>query len=299
MTEAYNDALQEQAKKKIWDTVKEEAKGMSPADYLELTADITGIFDPTPLSDAVGGTISLVRGDLLGAALSVASFIPYAGDALAKPAKIARRAPKTAKLVEALLHRGDNLAKAGEKALKEAFTLSQVAAARQKALKRVQQAMLDARNGVPGCKDCKKLVNKGTTRTLQMPATGGTWRTPDGLSPANGTGTFTFGSPVTLPDGRSVNSIDFEGGFPDFDKYVHDGKKYNLWEVSGNASTDARRLEEMMLKVDPNWTAPSKKYTLHHFEDGTVGYVPKEIHDRTGGGVAHTGGNSMINNDLF
>jgi len=40
-------------------------------------------------------------------------------------------------------------------------------------------------------------------------------------------------------------------------------------------------------------------FTGEYFEDGTVGYVPDVIHDRKFDGVAHTGGNSMINNQLF
>ncbi|WP_434624779.1 hypothetical protein [Azospirillum sp. B2RO_4] len=295
MTEAYNDALQEQAKKKIWDTVREEAKGMSKADYIALTADITGIFDPTPLSDAVSGTIALAQGDFLGAALSVASFIPYAGDALAKPAKIMKRAPKTAELVKVLLKRGDKLAKASKEALEKSFDISEVAAAREKALERVKRAMLDARNDVPGCKDCEKLRSK---KSLQMPKTKGKWDTVDGAAPANGNGWFTFDKPVKLPGGQKVTSVQFQDGFPDFTPYVY-GEKKNLWVVTGDAAQDAKEFEKLM-KGDPNWKPPSAKdYTLHHFEDGTVGYVPSAIHDRTDGGTPHTGGNSMINNDLF
>jgi len=100
MTDAYQDALQEQAKKSLWDTLAQEAKGMSKLEVASLTADVAGIFDPTPACDVAGGLLSLAQGDLLGVGLSVASFIPYAGDALAKPLKIAKRAPRTAKLID-------------------------------------------------------------------------------------------------------------------------------------------------------------------------------------------------------
>lgn len=197
MTDAYQDALQEQAKKSLWDTLAQEAKGMSKLEVASLTADVAGIFDPTPACDVAGGLLSLAQGDLLGVGLSVASFIPYAGDALAKPLKIAKRAPRTAKLIEKLLLRGDNLAKAGRAALEQTFKLSEVAAARRKALARVQQAMLDARNRVPGCEDCAKLVDvDGTRRMLQLPASGGTWKTLDGTQPASGSGVF---KSVTCP----------------------------------------------------------------------------------------------------
>ena len=34
-------------------------------------------------------------------------------------------------------------------------------------------------------------------------------------------------------------------------------------------------------------------------EDGTVGYVPQVLHDKASGGVGHTGGASMTDNQLF
>ncbi|MDY6994533.1 MAG: hypothetical protein SVR94_18260, partial [Pseudomonadota bacterium] len=60
MTEAYNDALQEQQKKHMWETLADEAKSMSSAEYATIVADIAGIFDPTPISDGAGLLLSLV-----------------------------------------------------------------------------------------------------------------------------------------------------------------------------------------------------------------------------------------------
>lgn len=301
MTEAYNDALNEQAKKNMWDTLAEEAKGMSKLEYASLAADLAGIFDPTPVSDVVGGVLSIAQGDILGAVLSGASLIPYAGDALAKPLKIAKRAPRTAKIIEQLLKRGDDLAKASREVLEKTFKLSDIAAARKKALQRVQQAMLDARNKMPGCQDCKKLVDSasGERRVLQMPSTGGKWKTPDGASPSSGNGVFEFDTPKTLPDGRIVKEIEFRNGAPNFDDYVV-GQKYDLWEMTGKAGKDQDALIIQMRETIPNWQPPSSKdYVLHHFEDGQVGYVPRAVHDKVIGGASHTGGNSMTNNDLF
>ncbi len=62
--------------------------GFDAGDVAILIADLAGIVDPTPISDGTSGTISLFKGDLGAAGLSVASMIPYAGDALAKPAKV-------------------------------------------------------------------------------------------------------------------------------------------------------------------------------------------------------------------
>ena len=87
--------------------------------------------------------------------------------------------------------------------------------------------MLDARNKVANCKDCKKLPHEGKGK-LHLPKKGGKWDTPDGKSPKNGTGTFKFNEPKTLPDGRKIKSIDFVGGEPDFSKYAQGNKKYNL-----------------------------------------------------------------------
>ncbi|WP_218924613.1 polymorphic toxin type 17 domain-containing protein, partial [Streptomyces sp. rh207] len=64
--------------------------GLSAADKAKLVLDITGMFDPTPVSDGSSGLISLFQGDFAGAGLSLAAFIPYVGDALAKPAKFAK-----------------------------------------------------------------------------------------------------------------------------------------------------------------------------------------------------------------
>lgn len=56
-------------------------------DLTQMGLDIAGILDPTPISDGTNGVISLFRGDLLGAGVSVVGFIPYLGD-LAKLAKV-------------------------------------------------------------------------------------------------------------------------------------------------------------------------------------------------------------------
>lgn len=64
-------------------------------DLTQMGLDIAGILDPTPISDGTNGVISLFRGDLLGAGISVVGFIPYLGD-VAKLGKV----KKWAKVVE-------------------------------------------------------------------------------------------------------------------------------------------------------------------------------------------------------
>lgn len=63
-------------------------KPMSIIDKVALGADITGIADPTPVSDSISGAISLAKGDYTGAVLSGVSMIPYFGDTIGKPAKM-------------------------------------------------------------------------------------------------------------------------------------------------------------------------------------------------------------------
>lgn len=58
-------------------------------DLTQLCLDITGLFDPTPVSDGANALVSLGRGNWLDAALSGISMIPYVGD-LAKAGKFPR-----------------------------------------------------------------------------------------------------------------------------------------------------------------------------------------------------------------
>jgi hypothetical protein len=209
---------------------------------------------------------------------------------------------------------GDKLASAGKEALQQAgLKLEQVAEARKEALQRVQKDLLAGKqSGKAGCVQCTK-GEKPVERELHMPtgrSGNGKWNTPDGAQPSDGNGTFVFNEEkvlpekVTLPNGKTVDKvqqIEFKNGAPDFDPYVK-GEKHDLWVVTGKAKTDADELGRMMREKNPKWEAPDDtQFVLHHFEDGKVGYVPRVLHDKNKGfsGVAHTGGNSMINNDTF
>lgn len=68
-------------------------------DLTQMGLDIAGILDPTPISDGTNGVISLFRGDLLGAGISVVGFIPYLGD-LAKLGKVKKWAETIGRVVE-------------------------------------------------------------------------------------------------------------------------------------------------------------------------------------------------------
>jgi HPt (histidine-containing phosphotransfer) domain-containing protein/aspartate carbamoyltransferase regulatory subunit len=75
--------------------------------------DVAGIIDPTPISDSISAVMSLSKRDYVGAALSMASIIPYIGDALGKPIKEVHNAQKIAQLeqkIEGLLKQLKELA---------------------------------------------------------------------------------------------------------------------------------------------------------------------------------------------
>lgn len=229
-------------------------------------------------------------------ATTVPELIPYVGD-VGKIGKIRKVAPNTAKALEVAFRASDNLAGAGRDALRRAgLSLDQVAAARRQATERVRESLMRSRNR-QNCRRCRG--PKGEQRTLQMPKDGPNGKWKGGGPDANGNGTFEFTEPKTLPDGRVVDSIEFRNGFPNFDAYVQGGK-HDLWEVSGNAGTDAKRLTSQLRETNPRYRPPNRgDYVLHHFEDGQIGYVPRSIHDRDRRGVAHTGGQSILNNDVF
>lgn len=75
-------------------------------------ADIAGFIDPTPISDTVAAGMALRDSDIAGAGLSLLSWIPYLGDALAKPIKGARTTARVAKLMQRLEKLKDRLKKA-------------------------------------------------------------------------------------------------------------------------------------------------------------------------------------------
>jgi hypothetical protein len=70
-------------------------------DVVQFALDLAGIADQSGVADATSGFISLLRGDLLGAAISAASILPL-GDAL-KAAKFGRYATSMAELVSIAL----------------------------------------------------------------------------------------------------------------------------------------------------------------------------------------------------
>jgi DNA/RNA non-specific endonuclease len=68
-------------------------------DLVQIGLSVAGIFDPTPVSDGLDGILSLLRGDFVGAGISVVSMVPYIGDA-AKLGKLGKFAESIAKAVD-------------------------------------------------------------------------------------------------------------------------------------------------------------------------------------------------------
>ena len=60
----------------------------------QAAVDVAGIIDPTPISDGISASMSLYKGDLIGAGLSLVSMVPFVGDALAKAVKGPREQPQ-------------------------------------------------------------------------------------------------------------------------------------------------------------------------------------------------------------
>ena len=254
----------------------------------KLTADITGIGDPTPASDGISLSMSVAEGDWLGAFLSGVSFIPYAGDAFAKPMKMAR-ATKTIAKIES---KAAALAKqvAHYKSQAKPIARRKVAAAKERA-RRAKEAATRYVDDLK-CGHCKK---SGNTFGTQTPATG-RWGPNGGGAKGN--------SRWTSDDG-SV-SLDYKEGYPDFSTskppslHTDGGGKVEI-AMEGNSKDFTAARNAMREKIDdPKWPGVKGKkapngYTWHHKEDGTtMELVRTDVHDKAVSGAAHTGGASIV-----
>jgi hypothetical protein len=127
-------------------------------------ADVAGMVDPTPISDAIGAGIAVRNGDFLGAGLNVVGMVPYLGDALAKPIKATRAATKLAALQRkaAVLTKelGDlNALRKQEEAAEQAAKtakMSEVKKLKDAEKKAAEQEKVAAKNKDKDCEDCSK-----------------------------------------------------------------------------------------------------------------------------------------------
>lgn len=86
-------------------------------DLGQMALDLTGIVDPTPISDGTNAVISLFRGDFAGAAISAAGIVPVVGDA-AKLGKLGKWAENVANAAD-LARRDPGFAQAARPALEK------------------------------------------------------------------------------------------------------------------------------------------------------------------------------------
>lgn len=151
-------------------------------------ADVAGMVDPTPASDLIGAGLSLRKGDFLGAGLSVASMVPYLGDALAKPVK-AVRATKSILAIEKkiaglkkqldTLRAAEKQAEAAQAAAKQgkAATAAAESGAKAPAAKKAAEQQDAAAKGGKNsdCEDCGSAgagkSNKGASAAKKLPET--------------------------------------------------------------------------------------------------------------------------------
>jgi len=103
-----NDQLKEKFVEASQQAILEKADipaGLTPdqkklyLDLLQMGLDLVGIVEPTPFADGSNAVISLLRGDFIGAGLSLAGFIPYIGD-LAKVGKLGKWGETVSDVVE-------------------------------------------------------------------------------------------------------------------------------------------------------------------------------------------------------
>jgi hypothetical protein len=248
------------------------------------TADIAGIADPSPTADTVSLGMSVAEGDWLGAFLSGVSFVPYLGDAVAKPVKIIR----TTETIAGIEKKAAALAKTVDHYKSAATRIAQrkMAAAAERA-RRAKEATEKYAKKMK-CVTCPKPKQYGT----QLPALGkGKW-------------TGERGNSRWTSDDGSV-SLDYKEGYPDFSTssppsiYPKGDGKVEI-EMQGSDKDFITARNAMRKKLgDPDWPGNGKDvpkgYTWHHMEDGvTMQLVKKEVHAKDESGAAHTGGASIV-----
>jgi hypothetical protein len=234
--------------------------------------DVAGIADPSPLSDLAGAGLSLYRGDVAGAGLSLGSAaLPYFGDAVAKPIKAARAAPRVAALAKRVNGALDAVRSARASALGDLGARRRAAA--ELRAQRAQEAARRTREA-RDCGTCRMPANRFGTR---LPTDDkGTWRGEKGNS------TWTPDA-THYPDAKPVR---YREGYPDFGPHVQD--RVQIQYTPGDRNADFRAARDAMREKlgDPRWSKPDD-LTWHHHQDGvTMELVPYDTHFA----AQHTGG---------
>jgi hypothetical protein len=247
-------------------------------------ADLAGVVDPTPTSDAISMGMSVASGDWVGAFLSGVSFVPYFGDAVAKPVKLLR----ATKAVAAIEKEAAALAQAINHLKSQAGRIAQrkMAAAAERARRAKEAGERFAK--AEKCPTCKPPSSRFGT---QLPTTG-KWHGEVGNS-------------RWVSDNGEV-SLTYREGYPDFKTshppsiHPQGGGEVEI-VMTGDTGKDFKAAREAMRDKlgDGKWPggglmAP-KGYTWHHSEDGaTMQLVESRLHDKAESGAAHIGGESIV-----
>jgi hypothetical protein len=275
------------------DTAKAQ-KGLDLA-ALQTAIDAAGLVDPTPISDLVGGVLSAATGDWFGAAMSLVSMLPYAGDAIGKTAKGARLVAKIAKWRKRI---ADNVIKGRQivaNAVKKDAAAIRAKRAADKA-KRIDDAVIS------GC------PVGGNRFGTQSPKNG--WA--DGAERGNGPWDPKQSglNQDRIDDIESVTGgkpIQFKEGYPDYTEYRYkakgpDGKPVDgaveiKLDPTGNRDKDfAAANQAMAEKLGVDKFKEPDGYTWHHKEDGTtMELVPSDLHNN----VPHSGGVSLAKDPAY
>ena len=276
-----------------------KAKQDLALEIAQIAADTAGIVDPTPISDGVSAAISVARGDWWGAALSVVSMVPYAGDAIAKPIKAVRASKAVARLKRAL-----EAAVSARRQIEAAAV-----AARRKAASAIQRARAASAKGTSAGKNCVAKSCGPSPFGTQLPADkNSVW--------AGSKGDSAWTPSPDNPDAAAIlaatggKPIPFKNGFPDFTDFAvkHNGKPVSVdIDMKGyqkittkdgrtmTASPDFAAANRAMKEIDPDWRQPPNT-TWHHHENGTsMVLVPTDINNK----VPHTGGGSIVGDADF
>ena len=256
-------------------------------DAVQTALDVAGIADPTPISDIAGGVLSAARGDWFGAAMSLVSIIPYAGDALGKTAKGARMLAKLVRLRKKL---ANNVA-VGRQIVAAALKRDAAAIRAKRALQKAEKI----EDGI--IQGCKVGGNKFGT---QSPKNGwkegadrghGPWDpAKSGLDPdrVKKIESVTQGKPVQWENGNPVFS-DYTFKAKGADGKIEDASVNITLGKTRDADFDAAR-EAMAEKLGVKEFEEPPGWTWHHKEDGTtMELVPSALHNN----VPHSGGVSV------
>jgi len=264
--------LSEITKSKAWEATK-------------IAADVGGIADPSPTADSISLAMSVAEKDWVGALLSGLSFVPYLGDALAKPYKLFR----ASRVVSKIEKEAAALGKAVDLLKSKATQIAQrkMAAASERARRAKEAAARCAKEGnIKGCNPW------GT----HLPSAKGDWKGERG----NSTWVSKDGSvEVTYKDGYP----DFKSSHPPSLHKDGGGEVEILQGATKNDFSAAR--DAMREKLgDPKWPGTKEYapdgYTWHHKEDGvTMQLVNSKAHNATDGGASHTGGDSIVKSPQF